>query len=355
MRSETGSFFSFATALAVGVTVAVGASALGSADARAESLNIYAWSGELPQEIVDDFAKETGIDVTMDTFDSNESLIAKLEAGAAGYDIVNPSQYAVQILAKKGLIEELDHGKIPNRGNLSEVFQNISYDPGNKYSVPYVWGTTGLAYNSECVKEPVTSWKALWDEKYAGRIYMLDNMLAAYIAGLQVNGFKANTTNPDEIAKATDSLIEQKKILAGYNSTNFADLLASGEACLVEAWSGTVLQVTTENPNVHYVLPDEGGTMWVDGYAIAKGAPNVDAAYKFLDYLLRPEVAAKTTELTQTANTVEKSKELLPKELAENAAVFPPADKLAKADFILDLGDAMKHYQDGWTKVKAAE
>ena len=219
MRSETGSFFSFATALAVGVTVAVGASALGSADARAESLNIYAWSGELPQEIVDDFAKETGIDVTMDTFDSNESLIAKLEAGAAGYDIVNPSQYAVQILAKKGLIEELDHGKIPNRGNLSEVFQNISYDPGNKYSVPYVWGTTGLAYNSECVKEPVTSWKALWDEKYAGRIYMLDNMLAAYIAGLQVNGFKANTTNPDEIAKATDSLIEQKKILAGYNST----------------------------------------------------------------------------------------------------------------------------------------
>jgi spermidine/putrescine transport system substrate-binding protein len=305
--------------------------------------------------VVDDFAAETGIEVTLDTFDSNESLIAKLEAGAAGYDIVNTSQYAVQILAKKGLIEELDHSKIPNRGNLSEVFQNISFDAGNKYSIPYVWGTTGLAYNSDCVTEPVTSWKALWDEKYAGRIYMLDNMLAAYIAGLQVNGFDANTTNPDEIAKATESLIEQKKILGGYNSTNFADLVASGEACLVEAWSGSVLQVTVDNPNVHFVLPEEGGTMWVDGYSIPKGAPNVEAAYKFLDYLLRPEVAAKTTELTKTANTVEKSKELLPKELAENSAVFPSQEQLAKADFILDLGDAMKYYQDGWTKVKAAE
>lgn len=355
MRSDRESVLKLATAFAVGVAVTAGAATLGASGALAEQLNIYAWSGELPEEVVDDFSEETGIDVTFDTFDSNESLIAKLEAGAAGYDIVNPSQYAVQILAKKGLIEELDHSKIPNRGNLSEVFQNISYDAGNKYSIPYVWGTTGLAYNAECVTEPVTSWKALWDEQYAGRIYMLDNMLAAYIAGLQVNGFDANTTNPDEIAKATESLIEQKKILGGYNSTNFADLLASGEACLAESWSGSVLQVTAENPNVRYVLPEEGGTMWVDGYSIPKGAENVEAAYKFLDYLLRPEVAAKTTELTQTANTVAKSKELLPKELVENTAVYPPDELLAKADFILDLGEATKYYQDGWTKVKAAE
>lgn len=341
--------------LTAGTVFGIAVAALGPVPAMAEVLNVYAWSGELPEEVIEDFMAETGIDVTFDTYDSNESLIAKLEAGAAGYDVVNPSQYAVQILAKKGLIEELDHGRLSNYGNISEVFQNISYDPGNKYSIPYVWGTTGFAYNAECVDEAPTSWKALWDEKYAGRIYMLDNMLAAYIAGLQVNGFDANTTNPDEIAKATDSLIEQKKILAGYNSTNFADLVASGEACLVEAWSGNVLQVTLDNPNVHYVLPDEGGTMWVDGYSIPKGAQNLEAAYKFLDYLLRPEVAAKTTQLTQIANTVEASKALLPKEVVENTAVYPPADKLANADFILDLGDAMKHYQDGWTKVKAAE
>lgn len=323
--------------------------------ARAESLSVYAWSGELPEEIVQDFTKETGIDVTLDTFDSNESLIAKLEAGASGYDVVNPSQYAVQIMAKKGLIQELDHAKIPNLKNLSEVFRNVSYDTGNKYSIPYIWGTTGLAYNSDCTKEPITSWNALWDEKYKGRVYMLDNMLAAYIAGLQVNGFDANSSNPDEIEKATQTLIAQKANLAGYNSTNFADLVASGEACIVQAWSGNIANIAAENPAVHFVVPDEGGTMWVDGYAVAKNAPNPEAAYKFLDYLMRPEVSAKVTVLTKIAGTNDAAKPLLPADVTGNAAVYPSDEKLAKADFILDVGEAMKLYQDGWTRVKTAE
>jgi len=341
--------------IVVAAVVVVGGGYLFMQSKGSQELHIYAWADEVPQAILDDFSKETGIKVTLDTFDSNESLIAKLEAGAAGYDLIEPSQYAVQILEKKGLVEPLDHAKIPNRGNLSPVFQNISFDPGNKVSIPFIWGTTGFAYNSDCVKEPITSWKSLFDGKYKGRIYMLDNMLAAYIAGLQVNGFKANTTNPDEIAKATQTLIDQKPLLAGYNSTNFADLVSSGEACIVEAWSGNVLQAIEQNPKVHYVLPDEGGTMWVDGFSIPKGAKNTDAAYKFLNYVLQPEVAAKVTTLTKVASAVEKSKDLLPPELAKNTAVFPPEDKMAKADFILDLGDAMKHYQDGWTKVKATE
>jgi spermidine/putrescine transport system substrate-binding protein len=352
MRPPRTHFRSLLTASAFGIALA---SLAVPTSASAEALHIYAWADELPDEIVQDFQKETGIEVTVDTFDSNESLIAKLEAGASGYDLVNPSQYAVQILAKKGLVTELDHSQIPNIGNISEVFQKVSYDPGNKHSMPYIWGTTGLAYNSDCIKEPVTSWKAFWDEKYKGRIYMLDNMLAAYIAALQVNGFSANSSKPEEIAKATESLIQQKPLLAGYNSTNFADLVASGEACLVESWSGSVINVMKENPHVHYVIPDEGGTMWVDGYSIAKDAPNAGAAYKFLNYLLKPEVAAKVTTLTSIASVVEKSKELLPPEVAKNTAIFPPEDKLANADFILDTGDATKHYQDGWTKVKAAQ
>ena len=189
--------------LLMGVASAAGM-LLGLSAASAEELHIYAWADEVPQAVLDDFSKATGIEVTLDTFDSNESLIAKLEAGASGYDLIEPSQYAVQILEKKGLVEPLDHAKITNIGNLSKVFQEVSFDPGNKVSIPFIWGTTGFAYNSDCVKEPITSWKSLWDPQYKGRIYMLDNMLAAYIAGLQVNGFKANTTNADEIAKATD-------------------------------------------------------------------------------------------------------------------------------------------------------
>lgn len=347
---------SIRTALGVSVVcLAVAAFGLASTPAWAEELHIYAWADELPDEVIQDFQKETGIEVTVDTYDSNESLIAKLEAGATGYDLVNPSQYAVQILAKKNLVVELDHSKIANMGNISSVFQNVSYDPGNKYSMPYIWGTTGLAYNAECTKEPVTSWKAFWDEKYKGRIYMLDNMLAAYIAALQYNGFSANSSNPEEINKATESLIAQKPLLAGYNSTNFADLVASGEACIVESWSGSIISVMKDNPHVQYVIPDEGGTMWIDGYSIPQGAPNVETAYKFLNYLLQPEVAAKVTTLTSIASVVEKSKELLPADVANNAAIFPPEEKLKNADFILDTGEAMKHYQDGWTKVKAAQ
>jgi len=221
--------------------------------------------------------------------------------------------------------------------------------------VPYVWGTTGLAYNEDCVKTPPTSWKALWDPQYEGRIYMLDNMLAAYIAGLQINGFDAGTTNPEEIEKATQSLIEQKKVLGGYNSTNFNDLVASGEACLVQAWNGSIAQVMASNPKVKYVIPDEGGSMWIDGFSIPKSAKNVEEAYKFIDYMMRPEVAAKAANLSKSATVIDKAIPLLPKEVSENAAIYPPQEKLMNADFILDVGDATKLYQDGWTRVKTAQ
>lgn len=323
--------------------------------ANAEDLRIFGWANEMPDEVLQDFEAETGITVTFDTFDSNESMIAKLEAGGSGYDLVNPSQYAVQILKNRGLVDELDHSKIETIGNLGASFTQVSYDPGNVYSIPYVWGTTGLAYNKTCVDEPITSWKALFDEKYKGRVYMLDNMLAAYIAGLQINGFSANSSDEAEIAKATDTLIAQKPMLAGYNSTNFADLVSSGEACIVQSWSSSVLQAIADNPDVVYVLPEEGGTMWIDGYSVLKDAPNKEAAYKFLSYILRPEVAAKTTELTKTATVVPASKELLPPEVANNSAIFPAEETIANADFILDVGDAMKFYQDGWTRVKAAQ
>lgn len=323
--------------------------------ASAEDLRIFGWANEMPDEVLEDFTAATGIEVIFDTFDSNEAMIAKLEAGGTGYDLVNPSQYAVQILRNRGLVDELDHSKIATYDNIGQAFKDVSYDPGNVTAIPYVWGTTGLAYNKTCVDEPITSWKALFDEKYSGRVYMLDNMLAAYIAGLQVNGFSANTSVEAEVQKATETLIAQKPMLAGYNSTNFADLVSSGEACIVQSWSSSVLQVIADNPDVVYVLPEEGGTMWIDGFAVLKDAPNKDAAYKFLTYILQPEVAAKTTELTQTATVVTAAKDLLPPEIANNSAVFPDEATIAKADFILDVGDAMKFYQDGWTRVKAAQ
>ena len=320
----------------------------------ADELLIYGWADEIPDPVLEDFENETGITIIYDTFDSNEAMIAKLDAGGTGYDLVTPSQYAVQILSNRGLVAELDHARIDTYDQIGAAFREVVYDPGNKYSIPYLWGTTGLAYNKSCVDTPPSSWKALFDEQYEGRILMLDNMLASYIVGLQVNGFSANSTNQEEIEKATQTLIDQKPLLAGYNSTNFADLVSSGEACLAESWSSSVLQASLDNPDVVYVLPEEGGTMWIDGFSMLNDAPNPESVYTFLSYLLRPEVAAKVTQLSQLATVVPASRELLPDEMANNTAIFPDEETIANADFILDLGDAMRFFQDGWTRVRAA-
>ncbi len=323
----------------------------------AQELNVYSWAGEIPDTVFAAFEAETGIKVNVDHFDSNETMIAKLAAGASGYDIVEPSQYAVQQLVGQGLIEELDYSRIEGFELISPAFLDPSYDPGNKYAVPWVYGTTGLMYNSTCTGgEEITSWKSLWDPKYAGKIYMLDNMLAAYIAGLQYVGADAGTTVQSEIEAATDALIAQKPLLAGYNSTNYYELVASGDACIAEAWGGTsTAAAVAAHEDVHYVIPEEGGSMWVDGISIPKGAKNVDAAYQFINFLLRPEIAAMATNDGGLPSPNSGAIEFVTdKSVTTNSAVYPSDEELANADFITDPGDAMKFYQDGWTRVKAS-
>ncbi|OBB85276.1 ABC transporter substrate-binding protein [Mycolicibacterium peregrinum] len=323
--------------------------------AATDKLNVYAWDGEVPESVVEAFEKETGVDVTIDTFDSNETMISKLAAGASGYDIVQPSQYAVQQLVGQNLIQELNHGKIDGLNNLGEKWRNTDFDPDNRHSIPWVWGTTGIGYNDQCVKQAPSSWKALWDPQYKGKMYMLDNMLAAYIAALQINGYAASSTDQAEINKATESLVEQKPLLAGYNATNYTDLLDTGQACIAQAWSGTTMaKVLDSNPNVHYVLPEEGGTLWTDTFAVAKGAPNILNAYKWLSFTLRPEIAAMGSNDGDLATPNEAALPLVRPELRNNGAVYQSAEAIADADFVLDPGKAMPYFQQGWTKVKAS-
>lgn len=332
-----------------------GSDAAASSSGGGKDLHVYAWAGEIPDSVVKGFEKETGIKVTVDTFDSNETMTAKLSSGSSGYDLVEPSQYTVQQLIGQQLIQPLDHSKIKGLGNLALKFRSPSYDKDNKYSIPWIWGTTGFAYNDKCIKS-ATSWKTLFDPKYKGKLYMLDNMLASYIAGLQVTGHRATSTDKDQIAEATAALQKQKKILAGYNSTNYPQLLASGQACAAQAWSGTAMaKVVQSDPHVHYVIPDEGGSVWTDGFAIPKGAKNTTSAYKFINYTLRPEVAAKATDDGSSASANQAARALIKnKEALANTAIYAPNDTIVKADFLLDPGTAMQYFQQGWTKVKAS-
>ncbi|MFI6528870.1 ABC transporter substrate-binding protein [Streptomyces uncialis] len=345
---------SVATVTALVVT-SCGGSGSDSGSGGGKKLNIYAWAGEIPESVVKKFEAETGIKVTLDTFDSNETMTAKLSSGSAGYDLVEPSQYTVQQLIGQKLIQPLDHARIKGMDNLAEKFRDPSYDKGNKYSVPWIWGTTGFAYNDKCV-DSATSWKTLFDKKYQGKVYMLDNMLAAYIAGLQVTGARATSTDEGEIKAATEALEDQKDILAGYNSTNYPQLLSTGQACAAQAWSGTAMaKVVAANENVHYVIPEEGGSIWTDGLSIPKGAKNTDAAYEFINFTLRPEIAAMATDDGGSASTNAKAREFIKdKKALDNPAVYASDEAIKNADFLLDPGTAMKHFQQGWTKVKAS-
>lgn len=350
------------TFAAVGIVAALAltsCSSGGGTEEGAESteLNVYAWADEIPQTVFDAFTKETGIKVNVDNFDSNETMISKLAAGNSGYDIVEPSQYAVQQLVGQELIEPLDKSKIEGIDQIAPKFADPTYDPGLQYSVPWVWGTTGILYNTDCTNgEEITSWKSLFDPKWKGKVNMLDNMLAAYIAGLQVNGYGADSTDEAEIKAATESLIEQKPMLAGYNSTNYGDLVANGDVCISEAWGGTgTAKLVEANDNLKYVLPEEGGSLWVDGLAIAKGAPHSDAAYKFINFTLRPDIAAMATNDGGLASANSAAAEHITDQgLLSNAAVYASEEQVANADFIVDPGAAMKFYQDGWTRVKAS-
>ncbi|MBT0768038.1 spermidine/putrescine ABC transporter substrate-binding protein [Kineosporia sp. J2-2] len=327
-----------------------------SSDTNTGELAIYAWAGEIPDSVIDGFEKETGIKVTVDTFDSNETMISKLAAGNSGYDIVEPSQYAVQLMVQRNLLEKIDQTKLEGFDNLATKFVNPSFDEGNQYSIPWAWGTTGILYNEDCTGGEITGWSDMWDSKYKGKMYMLDNMLSAYIAGLQVQGLSATTTSEADISKATDKLLEQKDLLAGYNSDNYADLVGSGDACIAEAYSGTTsAKAVAANDKVHYIIPEEGGTLWTDSFSIAAGTDNTSGAYQWLNYTLRPEVAALLTDDASLASTntaaMEKVKD---QTLVDNPAIYAPEEDLKKSEFIVDPGDALTYYQDGWTRVSAS-
>ena len=226
-------------------------------------LNIYGWSGEIPESIIKDFETETGVTVTFDTFDSNESMVTKLQSGATGYDLVNPSQYAVQQLAGLKLIQELDHSMLPSLGNVPESFQQAEYDPGNRWSVPVMWGTTAMAYNTKYINDDLDSWAALTDPKYKGKIMMLDNMLAAYIPALQANGYDAGSTVKAEVDVATQWLMDQKPLLQGYNATNNAQLLAQGQVWVELAWNSQIV-AAHEGQSGDQVRPAEGRLLLLD-------------------------------------------------------------------------------------------
>jgi spermidine/putrescine transport system permease protein len=317
-------------------------------------LNLYIWSGYLAPDTLKVFEQRFQARVQVDLYDSVEALLAKLQSGNSGYDIVVPSDYAVQILQRQRLLSPLDKAQIPNlERNLDPQFLGRSFDPENRYSVPYTWGTTGIGYRKDHVGQLTNGWQVLWEEKHRGKIVMLDDMRENFSAALKLSGFSINSRDPAQLQTAKSLLEKQKPLLQAYNSSNFQELLVSGDAWLVHGWNGQIVKYARENPNIGYLLPKEGTTLFIDSFCIPAGASNQALAHQFINYMLEPETAAAVVNHTGYTVANRAARPYINKALLENPALFPDPALLDKCEMLEDLGDTALLYDRLWTEVRS--
>jgi spermidine/putrescine-binding protein len=335
-------------------------SACGSASQNSTTLNLYAWSEYVPQQLLDDFQTKYGITVNYDTYSSNEEMLAKLQAGASGYDVIIPSDYTVAIMIKQDMLESIDVSKLANFGNLDTRFINRDYDPGNKYSIPYQWGTTALVYDSTTVPSEPTSWLDLWDSAYNSKLVFLDDEREVMGMALEVLGYDRNSTNESELNAAEQKLIELKPNILKFDSDEPETAIVSGEASAGLVYNGNASLAFQEDPNVVYICPTEGCTIWFDNLAIPKGAPHMDAALKFMDWVLDPNESVLITQEFPYSNPNKAALDLLKTEDPElydtymSFAGNNPSDAfLANTKPIVDVGDATTIYDSLWTDFKS--
>ena len=278
--------------LALSLLMLLTLTACGKEEAK-EEIYVYNWGEYIDPEILKDFQKETGIKVNYDTYASNEDLYIKMTQSQDKYDVVVPSDYMIERFIKEGLIQEINFENIPNFSGVEDKLKNPTFDPENKYSIPYFWGTEGIVYNKSEVKDKVDSWDILWNEKYKDQIIMYNSQRDTIGVALKRLGYSLNSTSEKELEEAKKSLIEQKALVYAYLDDDGRDVIVQGDANLSVMYSGDALLMMQQNEDLDYVVPKEGSNIWYDSMVIPKNANNVSGAEKFINYMLKPEVQVK--------------------------------------------------------------
>jgi spermidine/putrescine transport system substrate-binding protein len=320
--------------------------------AAAEELNLFAWSEYVPQSVLDGFTKATGIEVNYETYASNEEMLAKLMSGAASYDLVQPSEYTVEAMVKEKLLVPLDHEQLPNLKNIGKEYWGLPHDPKLAYSVPYMQGTVGIAINTEKVKDPVTGYVDFFQPKYKGRIVVLDDAVEVVTWALETKGIAPDQVTKANLEQARPVLAQWLPLVKVYDSDSPKTALLNGDVDLGIVWSGeAAILIQEQGKKFRYVLPKEGAHMFIDSLAIPKGAKNVTAAHKFIDYILRPDVSRKISEeFPYTNPNVAARKLLTPEELANEASYPTGHPKLVT---FRDLGPVAADIDKLFTDMKA--
>ena len=324
---------------------------------NSEKVVVYNWGEYLDPEVLTLFEQETGIDVVYEEFETNEILYPKISSGAIAYDVICPSDYMIQRMIENNLLAEINFDNIPNVKNIGKDYmeQSRQFDPENKYSVPYCWGTVGILYNKTMVDEPITSWSVLWDEKYKDNILMQDSVRDAFGVTLKYLGYSLNSTDLDELTEARDLLIKQKPLVQAYVIDQVRDKMIGNEAAIGVIYSGEAIYTQMENPDLEYVIPEEGSNIWIDSWVIPKNAENKENAEKFINFLCRPEIALMNFEYITYSTPNSEARKLIEDEAIRNSEIaFPDLSKYDNLETFQYLGtEADQTYGELWNQVKS--
>ncbi|WP_374035390.1 spermidine/putrescine ABC transporter substrate-binding protein [Bdellovibrio bacteriovorus] len=320
---------------------------------EAKEVNLSIWGNYISPELQAQFEKETGIKINISNYSSNEELLAKVQMGSSGIDVAVPSDYMVEVMSKMNLLEALKSDQISNKLLIDPQFLKQNYDPENKFSLPYIWTTAGIAVNRDLYKGPIKSWKDLLENpELKGKFALLDDVRETLGAALKMNGFSVNSTNPEEIKKAKDTLLKAKKNVKMFASDTI-DILNNKEVAAAQTYSSDALQAADKSPGkIEYIIPIEGGTVAIDNLVIIKGAKHPEAAHKLINFLLSEQAEINRVKTILGGPVLKNTKASLPKEMQNNRALFPDEATLKKLERIQDQGEKNKLFEDSWAEIK---
>jgi spermidine/putrescine transport system substrate-binding protein len=309
------------------------------------TLTIYNWGDYIDPELIKKFEKETGIKVIYQTFDSNEAMMTKIAQGGTTFDVAVPSEYAISKMIEEDLLIPLDHSKLPNLKYINPRFLDLSFDPKNKYSIPYFWGTVGIVYNPEMLGgKKITSWNDLWDKDLRNQILLVDGAREVIGMGLNSLHYSLNDTNKVHLQEAKRKLGALTPNIKAIVGDEIKMLIANEEAAVGVVWSGDAAEIMSENEKLDYVVPKEGSNLWFDNMVIPKTAKNIEGAHKFINFMLDPKHAAQNAEYVGYSTPNQKALDYLPKEIANDKRFYPDLDSAQNLEVYENLGKRMLAY-----------
>jgi len=317
-------------------------------------VNVYLWGDDIPKKIIHRFERESGVTVHLSSYDSSETMYTKLSASSNNtYDVVMPSGNYVQRMQRRGLLAKMDHRRLPNLKNLDAMFLHTNYDPGNQYSIPLTWGSSGIFYNETQIHHAPTKWTQLWRKAYTRRLLLLDDAREIFSMAMMGLGYSPNDTNPAHIDKAYKQLQKLIPNIKLFANDGLQAMLIDGDANIGVVWNSDAYKAHTENSAIRYIYPKEGFIIWIDNLAITSNAPHVKEAYEFINFMLKPSISAEIGATRGLAITNKRGKALLPPSVRNNITIYPTKKTLKRGHFQQDVGEETNTlYMNYWQALK---